>query len=81
MADSARLLGHEQRLKEEMPEAERGLYDPDYCARKALAGVRRNKAIIAVTPAAHVAWRLYRASPALLAPILRVMAERLAPLD
>ena len=81
MAETAQLLGHTERLKEEMPEAERGLHSPDYCARKALAGVRRNRAIIPVTPMAHVGWRLYRLWPGLMAPVLRVMATRLAPMD
>ena len=81
MAESARLLGRERRIKEEMPDAGRLLHGADYCARHALRGVLRNRAIIPVTPAAHFAWRLYRVSPVLLAPLLRHLADRLAPLD
>lgn len=40
-------------------------YDPQYCARSLIRGVRRNKAIIVVTPFAKFAWLLFRFSPSL----------------
>lgn len=41
-------------------------HDVDHCARATLNGVRRNKAIITVTPFAKVAWLLFRLSPSLM---------------
>ncbi|HSG88907.1 MAG TPA: SDR family NAD(P)-dependent oxidoreductase, partial [Pseudomonadales bacterium] len=81
MAETAQLLGHDKRLKEEQPGVEGKLPTPDYCARKVLAGVKRNKAIIAVTASAHIGWRLHRFLPAFMRPVTRRMAEILAPLD
>lgn len=81
MAESAQLLGSARRLKEEAPEVAGKLPSTTYCAAKIIAGVRRNKDIIPVTPTAHFAWRLYRLSPALLRGFTRKMAERLAPLE
>ena len=41
-------------------------HDPKYCARVLLRGVRRNKAVITVTPFAAFAWLLFRFSPSLM---------------
>jgi NAD(P)-dependent dehydrogenase (short-subunit alcohol dehydrogenase family) len=41
------------------------LHSPQYCARVILKGVKRNKAIITVTPLASIGWLLFRISPAL----------------
>ncbi len=79
MADGARLLGEERRLLDRTARRPR-FPDADYCARKALAGVRRNRALIPVTPAAHIGWRLYRIWPGLLRPVTRRLAAELAPL-
>lgn len=78
MATHASLLGEEGRLLDRL-EGQRRLPDADYCARKALAGVRRNRAVIPVTPAAHIGWRLYRIWPGLLRPVTRRLAAELAP--
>ena len=51
------------------------LYEPAYCARKALRGVERNRGIIPVTPEAHVMWRLYRFAPGLVQRLLALGAR------
>lgn len=79
MAEQARLLGDSVPVKEKVQGFGR-LPDADYCARKALAGVRRNRALIPVTPAAQIGWRLYRLWPGLLRPVTRRLADALAPM-
>jgi NAD(P)-dependent dehydrogenase (short-subunit alcohol dehydrogenase family) len=79
MAETARVLGAETRLKETQPDATRHLATPDACARAILKGVRRNRAIIPVTAMAHVGWRLYRLWAGLIAPIARRGRDLLAP--
>lgn len=79
MADNAQLLGDSIPVRDKVEGFGR-LPDADYCARKALKGVRRNKALIPVTPAAHIGWRLYRLWPGLLRPVTRRLADTLAPL-
>ncbi len=78
MADTARVLGEEGLLIDRVGRPT-WLPDADYCASKALAGVRRNKALIPVTASAHIGWRLYRLWPGLLRPVTRRMARELAP--
>lgn len=80
MADHAQLLGDSVPVREKVDGFVR-LPDADYCARKALAGVRRNKALIPVAPAAHIGWRLYRLWPGLLRPVTRRLADTLAPME
>jgi NAD(P)-dependent dehydrogenase (short-subunit alcohol dehydrogenase family) len=53
---------------------------PAYCARVILRGVRRNKAIITVTPLAGFAWWLYRISPGLMIFLFQKMARTLQAL-
>jgi NAD(P)-dependent dehydrogenase (short-subunit alcohol dehydrogenase family) len=48
----------------------------DACARAALKGVARNKAIIVVPPSAKSLWYLQRLSPAVVGRISRTMAAR-----
>lgn len=79
MADHARLLGDSVPIKDKVQGFTR-LPDADYCARKALKGVRRNRALIPVAPAAHIGWRLYRLWPGLLRPVTRRLADSLAPM-
>lgn len=79
MADHARLLGDSVPVKDKVQGLTR-LPDADYCARKALKGVRRNHAVIPVAPAAHIGWRLYRLWPGLLRPVTRRLADTLAPM-
>jgi NAD(P)-dependent dehydrogenase (short-subunit alcohol dehydrogenase family) len=79
MADHARLLGDSAPIREKTKGFKR-LPDAEYCARKALQGVRRNRALRPVAPAAHIAWRLYRLWPGLLRPVTRRLADTLAPL-
>jgi len=50
---------------------------PEYCARVILRGVRRDKAIITVTPLAGFAWRLYRLAPGLVIFLFQKMAHTL----
>ncbi len=78
MADTAKVLGEEGLLIDRVGRPT-WLPDADYCASKALAGVRRNKALIPVTASAHIGWRLYRLWPGLLRPVTRRMARELAP--
>lgn len=79
MATRAKLLGEDDLLLDPSGPPPR-LPDAAYCARKALKGVRRNRALIPVTPAAHIGWRLYRLWPGFLRPITRRMADELAPI-
>jgi NAD(P)-dependent dehydrogenase (short-subunit alcohol dehydrogenase family) len=66
--DATRLLGADrQTVLESIPIK---LYPADACARDALAGVARNRAIIVVTTPAKVGWFLYRLMPG---PIARLM--------
>ncbi|TVS15858.1 MAG: SDR family NAD(P)-dependent oxidoreductase [Gammaproteobacteria bacterium] len=78
MADTAQVLGHEELLVDRTGRPS-WLPNANYCARKALAGVRRNKALIPVTASAHIGWRLYRLWPGLLRPVTRRLARELAP--
>jgi NAD(P)-dependent dehydrogenase (short-subunit alcohol dehydrogenase family) len=52
----------------------------EYCARVILRGVRRNKAIITVTPLAGLVWWLYRLSPDLVIFLFQKMARALQAL-
>lgn len=52
------------------------LYPAEYCARKALRGVERNKGIIPVTPEAHVMWRLFRLAPGLVQRLVALGARQ-----
>ncbi len=79
MAEHAQLLGDSVPVKDKVQGFVR-LPGADYCARKALKGVRRNRALIPVTPAAHIGWRLYRLWPGLLRPVTRRLADTLAPM-
>lgn len=80
MAEHARLLGDRVPVKEKVQGFTR-LPSADYCARKALKGVRLNHALIPVAPAAHIGWRLYRLWPGLLRPVTRRLADALAPME
>ena len=55
------------------------MYEPAYCARKALRGVERNRGIVPVTPEVHVMWRLYRLAPGLVQRLL-ALGARATPL-
>ena len=81
MAENAQILGASARIKEQQPDIANKLPSTDYCARKIIKGVRKNKAIIPVTAAAHIAWRLFRLSPGLLNGLSRQMAKQLAPVE
>lgn len=80
MADRAQLLGDSVPVRDKVQGFTR-LPDAEYCARKALEGVRRNRALIPVTAAAQVGWRLYRLWPGLLRPVTRRLADTLAPIE
>ena len=64
--------------KEKMLERTRfKFHDVDDCAATILRGVRRNKAIITVTPLATAAWLLYRTSPSLMTWLGKLSIGRL----
>ena len=51
-------------------------YSADACARDALDGVARNRALIVVTAHARILWFFYRLVPRLVLRLSPAMAER-----
>jgi short-subunit dehydrogenase len=72
--DATRLLGVEREaVLSNLPVK---LYPAEACARDALRGVERNRAVIVVTAPAKVGWLFYRLAPRLMARVMGREASR-----
>jgi NAD(P)-dependent dehydrogenase (short-subunit alcohol dehydrogenase family) len=69
LKDTARLLGAEKEVV--LASLPVKLYPAEACARDALRGVERNRAVIVVTAPAKIGWLFYRLAPGLFARIMR----------
>ncbi len=50
---------------------------PEACAKAALRGVERNRALIVVTPHANLIWRAWRLAPAAVLGVANLMVRRI----